>query len=83
MKSVDGEPTLNMYSHKAAGGNAYCFLELRQIVQGTENKVYMEKFDLHSDCWAAWRNLYNTFLRGGTKDTLAADLENTIQHKGA
>ncbi len=74
------EPPLKLYTREAAEGNARCFQELKRIVQGTEVKVYVDKFNVHLEFCAAWRKLYNTFLCAGAKDTLAAQLEKTIQN---
>ncbi len=74
------EPPLKLYTRKAVEDNACCFQELKRIVQGTEAKVYIDKFNVHSEFRAAWRKLYNTFLGAGAKDTLAAQLEKTIQN---
>ncbi len=60
--------------------NAQCFQELKRIVQGTKAEVYVDKFNVPSEFCAAWRKLYNTFLGTGAKDTLAAQLEKTIQN---
>ncbi len=60
-----------MYAHEAAEDNVCCFQELKCIMQGTKAKVYVDKFNLHSEFCAAWRKLYNTFLGSGAKDKLA------------
>ena len=73
------EPPLKLYTREAAEDNARCFQELKRIVQGTEAEVYVDEFNVHSEFRAAWRKLYNTFLGAGAKDTLAAQLEKTIQ----
>ncbi len=49
-------------------------------MQGTKAEVYVDKFNIHLEYRAAWRKLYNTFLGTGAKDTLAAQLEKTIQN---
>ena len=74
------EPPLKLYTREAAEDNAKCFQELKRIVQGTEAEVYVDEFNVHSEFRAAWRKLYNTFLGAGAKDTLAAQLEKTIQN---
>ncbi len=40
------EPLLKYYTHKAAEDNAQCFQELKCIVQGTDAKVYVDKFNV-------------------------------------
>ncbi len=71
---------LSLYTHKEVEDNACCFQELKRIIQGTEAKVYVDEFNVHSEFWAAWRKLWNTFLSSGAKDMLAAQLERTIQN---
>ncbi len=73
------EPPLKYYTRKAAEENAQCFQELKCIVQGTEAVVYFDKFNIHSEFWAPWRKLCNTFLGTGAKDGLAVLLERDIQ----
>ncbi len=50
---VIGEPyapqrgtPLNMYTHESVEGNAHCFQDLKCILQGTEVKVYVDKFNI-------------------------------------
>ncbi len=79
--SVYGEPFLNiMYTCKATEVDAHCFQELKGVVQGTEAEVYMDKFNVYLEFCAAWRKLYNTFLRSDTWEMLAFQLEQTIQN---
>ncbi len=59
---------MKLYTHKAAEDNAQCFQELKCIVQGTKAKVYVDKFNIHSEFYAAWRKLYNSFLGARVKD---------------
>ncbi len=77
---LDLEPPLNMYTCNVAEDNVICFKELKGIKQGTMTKVYMDEFNFHLEFCTAWRNLYHTFLEFGAKDTLTAQLENTIQN---
>ncbi len=74
------EHPLKLYTRKAAENNTHCFQELKRIVQGTEAKVYVDKFNIHLVFCVAWKKLYNTFLGAGAKDMLAAQLEKTIQN---
>ncbi len=74
------KPPSKLYTRETAEDNAQCLWELKHIVQGTEAKVYIDKFNVHWEIHAAWRKLYNTFLGAGAKDTLAAQSEKTIQN---
>ncbi len=76
---LDVKPPVKLYTHQAAEENACCLQELKCIVQGTEAKAYVDKFNVHLEFGAAWMKLYNTFLGPGAKDRLAAQFEKTIQ----
>ncbi len=69
-----------MYTCKAVEDNPCYFQELKRIVKGTEAKVYMDEFNIHSEFFTVWRKLYNTFLGFSAKDTLATKSEKTIQN---
>ncbi len=51
----EAEPPLRLYTHEAAEDNAHCFQDLKHIVQGTEAKVYVDKFNLSSEFHSTWR----------------------------
>ncbi len=80
MPASNIEPPLKFYTHKDAEDDVTCFQKLKHIVQGTKAEVYVDEFTIHWEFSAAWRKLYNTFLGTGAKDTLAAQLEKTIQN---
>ncbi len=40
------EPFLKYYTHKATEDNMICFQELKCTVQGTDAKVYVDKFNV-------------------------------------
>ncbi len=80
ISATDVEPPLKLYTLKAAEDNAQCFQELKCIVQETEAEVYFDELNIHLECCAAWRKLYNTYLGTGAKNTLAAQLDKTIQN---
>ncbi len=72
-------PLAYVYLH-AVEDITFCFQELKYIVQGTEAKVDMDEFNLHSEFCAAWRKLYANFLVPRAMNAFAANMENTIQH---
>ncbi len=75
----DVDPPLKYYTRNAVEDNTQFFLELKHIVQVTEAKVYIDKFNVHLEFRVAWRKLFINFLGTGAKDTLAIELERDIQ----
>ncbi len=57
LPAPDVEPPLKFYTHEAAEDNAWCFQELKCIVQVTKAEVYIYEFNVHSD--KANHNMYS------------------------